>query len=88
MFGVLVFSIVNEASARDRFIRVVQWYLSVFHAGRRSSVAKKPYNPILGEIFRCYYDLPDDNGQEKVIGAHSTVIVDDDYGHKFRGAGS
>ena len=47
-------------------MHVVQWYLSAFHAGRRSSVAKKPYNPILGEIFRCYYDLPDE-GLEKVL---------------------
>jgi len=62
------FSIVDEATSRDRFVRVVQWYLSVFHAGRRSSVAKKPYNPVLGEIFRCYYDLQDD-GQEKVTAA-------------------
>lgn len=58
---VCVFSIVDEPTPRDRFVRVVQWYLSAFHAGRRSRVAKKPYNPILGEIFRCYYDLPDDS---------------------------
>jgi len=70
---VLVFSIVDEATSRDRFIHVVQWYLSVFHAGRRSSVAKKPYNPVLGEIFRCYYDLHDD-GQEKVT--YHAVTVD------------
>ena len=57
-------SIVDESSARDRFVRVVQWYLSVFHAGRRSGVAKKPYNPVLGEIFRCYYDLPDDDDDD------------------------
>lgn len=42
---------------RDRFIQVVKWYLSAFHAGRKSAVPKKPYNPILGETFQCYYDL-------------------------------
>ena len=31
--------------------------MSTFRAGRKSPVAKKPYNPILGEIFQCWYDL-------------------------------
>jgi hypothetical protein len=35
----------------------VKWYLSAFHAGRKSPVAKKPYNPILGEIFQCSYEI-------------------------------
>ncbi|KAH9369773.1 hypothetical protein HPB48_007740 [Haemaphysalis longicornis] len=43
---------------KERMVEVVRWYLSAFHAGRKSSVAKKPYNPILGEIFRCYWKLP------------------------------
>lgn len=38
-------------------VQVVRWYLSAFHAGRRSEVAKKPYNPILGETFRCWWDI-------------------------------
>lgn len=25
----------------------------------QSSVAKKPYNPILGETFRCFWVLPE-----------------------------
>lgn len=68
MLFVYVFSIVDEPTPRDRFVHVVQWYLSAFHAGRRSGVAKKPYNPVLGEIFRCYYELQDDN-LEKVLAA-------------------
>ena len=39
-------------------IAVVRWYLSAFHAGRRGSVAKKPYNPVIGEQFSCYFDVP------------------------------
>lgn len=39
-------------------VYVVKWYLSAFHAGRKGSVAKKPYNPILGEVFYCHWDLP------------------------------
>lgn len=45
-------------SPQERFIQVVRWYLSAFHAGRKSSVAKKPYNPILGETFKCHWDVP------------------------------
>lgn len=32
---------------------VVRYYLNAFYAARKSGVAKKPYNPILGETFRC-----------------------------------
>lgn len=39
-------------------VQVVKWYLSAFHAGRKSSVAKKPYNPILGETFICSWPVP------------------------------
>lgn len=41
-------------------VQVVKWYLSAYHAGRKSSVAKKPYNPILGEVFKCHWDLAED----------------------------
>ncbi|XP_073953275.1 oxysterol-binding protein-related protein 9 isoform X3 [Choristoneura fumiferana] len=49
--------IVDQPTPRDRMIQVVRWYLSSFHAGRKSQVAKKPYNPILGEVFRCHWEL-------------------------------
>ena len=55
-----VFRIVDQKTPQDRMVQVVRWYLSAFHAGRRSSTAKKPYNPILGETFKCVYDLPDE----------------------------
>uniref|UniRef100_A0A8D9EII1 Oxysterol-binding protein n=1 Tax=Cacopsylla melanoneura TaxID=428564 RepID=A0A8D9EII1_9HEMI len=45
-------------SERERMVQIVKWYLASFHAGRKSAVAKKPYNPILGETFRCHWDLP------------------------------
>ncbi|XP_018582307.1 oxysterol-binding protein-related protein 9 isoform X1 [Scleropages formosus] len=54
----LFVSIADHAEPRDRMVQVVKWYLSAFHAGRKGSVAKKPYNPILGEIFLCHWDLP------------------------------
>lgn len=37
---------------------MVKWYLSAFHSGRKSDIAKKPYNPVLGEIFQCWYTIP------------------------------
>uniref|UniRef100_A0A2A4JRR8 Oxysterol-binding protein n=1 Tax=Heliothis virescens TaxID=7102 RepID=A0A2A4JRR8_HELVI len=49
--------IVDQPTPRDRMVQVVRWYLSSYHAGRKSQVAKKPYNPILGEVFRCHWDL-------------------------------
>ena len=36
----------------------MKWYLSSAHGGRKSAVARKPYNPILGEVFRCHWKLP------------------------------
>jgi len=38
---------------------VCRWYLGAFHAGRPSEVAKKPYNPILGEFFQCHWNMKD-----------------------------
>ncbi|KAM7286526.1 oxysterol-binding protein-related protein 9 isoform X1 [Ixodes scapularis] len=58
----LFVSIVDHQDPRDRMVEVVRWYLSAFHAGRKTSVAKKPYNPILGEIFRCYWRIGDKPG--------------------------
>uniref|UniRef100_A0AAY4EWJ3 Oxysterol-binding protein n=1 Tax=Denticeps clupeoides TaxID=299321 RepID=A0AAY4EWJ3_9TELE len=56
----LFVSIAEQSDPRDRMVYVVKWYLSAFHAGRKGSVAKKPYNPILGEVFFCHWDLPSD----------------------------
>ncbi|KAJ8717458.1 hypothetical protein PYW08_005857 [Mythimna loreyi] len=49
--------IVDQPTPRERMVQVVRWYLSSYHAGRKSQVAKKPYNPILGEVFRCHWDM-------------------------------
>lgn len=37
-----------------RLLAVAQWFLSSFHL--RPQGAKKPYNPILGEVFRCRFN--------------------------------
>ncbi|KAG8900985.1 hypothetical protein FRB99_005645 [Tulasnella sp. 403] len=41
----------------ERFIRVLSYYLSGWHIKPKG--VKKPYNPVLGEIFRCRYEYPD-----------------------------
>ncbi|PHH92597.1 hypothetical protein CDD83_6658 [Cordyceps sp. RAO-2017] len=41
----------------DRFVSVVKFYLSGWHI--RPPGVKKPLNPILGEVFTCYWDLDD-----------------------------
>ncbi|KAI5867071.1 Oxysterol-binding protein [Durotheca rogersii] len=41
----------------ERFVSVVKFYLSGWHI--RPPGVKKPLNPILGEVFSCYWDLPD-----------------------------
>ncbi|KAK6624267.1 Oxysterol-binding protein- protein 9 [Polyplax serrata] len=51
-------SIADKKTPRERMVQVVKWYMSAYHAGRKSSVAKKPYNPILGEVFQCHWDIP------------------------------
>lgn len=63
----IYYSMVDKPTPRDRMVQCVKWYLSAFHAGRRSNVAKKPYNPILGETFECYYDIP---GEEVTTVGH------------------
>ncbi|OTF83082.1 oxysterol-binding protein-related protein 9-like protein, partial [Euroglyphus maynei] len=50
-------SIPDYKTPEERMIQVTRWYLSAFHAGRKGSIAKKPYNPILGEVFKCYWNL-------------------------------
>ncbi|KAH6853413.1 hypothetical protein B0I37DRAFT_420257 [Chaetomium sp. MPI-CAGE-AT-0009] len=41
----------------ERFVAVVKFYLSGWHI--RPPGVKKPLNPVLGEVFSCYWDFPD-----------------------------
>lgn len=42
----------------QRFLLIVKWYLSGWHIAPKA--VKKPLNPVLGEIFKCYWsELPD-----------------------------
>ncbi|TRY97549.1 hypothetical protein DNTS_000351 [Danionella cerebrum] len=56
----LFLAIPSGATPEERMIRFVEYYLTAFHEGRKGAVAKKPYNPILGESFHCAWDVPQD----------------------------
>ncbi|XP_038606464.1 oxysterol-binding protein-related protein 11 [Tachyglossus aculeatus] len=49
----LFLAIPGGRTAEDRMVRFVHYYLTAFRQGRKGAVAKKPYNPILGETFHC-----------------------------------
>lgn len=70
--------IADLTNPKDRMVQVVRWYMGAFHAGRPSEIAKKPYNPILGETFKCHWHVPD-IVDEKVVEAYdvatSTVMT-------------
>ncbi|KAM9852596.1 oxysterol-binding protein-related protein 10-like [Aulostomus maculatus] len=53
-------SITSGSTPEERIIRFVEYYLTAFHEGRKGAVAKKPYNPILGENFLCSWYVPRD----------------------------
>ncbi|CAL4064466.1 unnamed protein product, partial [Meganyctiphanes norvegica] len=48
----------NCNSPEERIQAVVKWYLTSIHVGRNGCVAKKPYNPIIGETFHCSWKVP------------------------------
>ncbi|XP_066596735.1 oxysterol-binding protein-related protein 8 isoform X2 [Prorops nasuta] len=52
----LLSNAVLEDDAFTRMKGVVKWYLSGFY--KKPQGLKKPYNPLLGETFRCYWQHP------------------------------
>ncbi|GAA5889393.1 hypothetical protein JCM6882_000730 [Rhodosporidiobolus microsporus] len=48
---------VTNLSQEERFISVLRYYLAGWHIKPKG--VKKPYNPVLGEFFRCRYDYDD-----------------------------
>ncbi|XP_016374934.1 oxysterol-binding protein-related protein 10 isoform X3 [Sinocyclocheilus rhinocerous] len=76
-------AITSGATPEERMIRFVEYYLTAFHEGRKGAVAKKPYNPILGESFHCTWDVQRDkvrplrttSSSPAPAAAHSTQIT-------------
>nr|XP_027222544.1 oxysterol-binding protein-related protein 10-like [Penaeus vannamei] len=60
--------IADATTPEDRMQAVVKWYLTSIHVGRNGSVAKKPYNPIIGETFHCNWRIPRDSIHGEEIG--------------------
>ncbi|POI33433.1 hypothetical protein CIB84_002813 [Bambusicola thoracicus] len=54
----LFIAITNGTTPEERMIRFVEYYLTSFHEGRKGAIAKKPYNPIIGETFHCSWRMP------------------------------
>ncbi|VDM31182.1 unnamed protein product [Hydatigera taeniaeformis] len=54
----LSYSITDGATPHERMKNFIKWYLTAFHSCRKDKVARKPYNPIIGEIFQCSWRLP------------------------------
>ncbi|XP_051247558.1 oxysterol-binding protein-related protein 10 isoform X2 [Dicentrarchus labrax] len=88
-------SITAGATAEDRIVRFVEYYLTAFHEGRKGAVAKKPYNPVLGETFHCSWEVPREkvkplvrsnqgSSWEPSRGPNNTQQVDDSPGECYR----
>ncbi len=56
----LFLSISDGSTPEERMVRFVEYYMTAFHEGRKGAVAKKPYNPVLGETFHCSWEIPQD----------------------------
>ncbi|GAB5576907.1 oxysterol-binding protein-related protein 10 isoform X3 [Prionailurus iriomotensis] len=67
----LLLAITAGATPEERVICFVEYYLTAFHEGRKGALAKKPYNPIIGETFHCSWEVPKDRVQPKRTAAHS-----------------
>ena len=59
----LFVTITDGNSPEDRMVRFVEYYLTSFHEGRKGAIAKKPYNPIIGESFHCSWRVPREPSQ-------------------------
>lgn len=68
----LFLSIAAGTSPEERMISFVEYYLTAFHEGRKGAVAKKPYNPILGETFHCSWEVP--KNKVKPCRTHCAVV--------------
>ncbi|XP_072139634.1 oxysterol-binding protein-related protein 10 isoform X1 [Mobula birostris] len=66
-------SITAGTTAEERIICFVEFYLTSFHEGRKGAVAKKPYNPIIGETFHCSWNVPKDKVKSNEDNSISTI---------------
>ncbi|KAI4831791.1 hypothetical protein KUCAC02_001313 [Chaenocephalus aceratus] len=75
----LFVTITDGNSPEDRMVRFVEYYLTSFHEGRKGAIAKKPYNPIIGESFHCSWRVPREPSQ----GGADPATYQDPYQVRF-----
>jgi len=51
--------IATETTALKRILAYAKWYISKYHRQNTVGSGKKPYNPILGEQFKCKWESQD-----------------------------
>jgi hypothetical protein len=65
----LLFDITKKTCKEERMLAVTRWFVSTLYGSFRSRCEneseKKPYNPILGETFKCFWEDKSDQGWKK-----------------------
>ena len=65
----LLFEIFKASSKEERMLAVTRWFVSTLYGSFRSRCEaeseKKPFNPILGETFKCFWEDKSDQGWKK-----------------------
>ncbi|XP_048059180.1 oxysterol-binding protein-related protein 10 [Megalobrama amblycephala] len=85
----LFLSISAGNTPEERMVRFVEYYMTAFHEGRKGAVAKKPYNPVLGETFCCSWAVPRERvhplrvGQRDVTNQEAAGAESDYYRVRF-----
>ncbi|KAA0715558.1 Oxysterol-binding protein-related protein 11 [Triplophysa tibetana] len=79
----LFVAITDGPSPMDRMVCFVEYYLTSFHEGRKGAIAKKPYNPIIGETFHCSWRVPKATTPPTGIPQEGTSCTSDCYNVHF-----
>lgn len=79
----LFVAITDGSSPMDRMVRFVEYYLTSFHEGRKGAIAKKPYNPIIGETFHCSWNVPKEATSPTGIPKEGSSCASDCYNVRF-----
>ncbi|XP_051564843.1 oxysterol-binding protein-related protein 11-like isoform X2 [Myxocyprinus asiaticus] len=79
----LFVAITDGTSPMDRMVRFVEYYLTSFHEGRKGAIAKKPYNPIIGETFHCSWRVPKATTSPTGFPKEGTSLTSDCYNVRF-----
>ncbi|XP_051762966.1 oxysterol-binding protein-related protein 11 isoform X3 [Ctenopharyngodon idella] len=79
----LFVAITDGSSPMDRMVRFVEYYLTSFHEGRKGAIAKKPYNPIIGETFHCSWRVPKASTPPTDVPKEGTSCTSDCYSVRF-----